>query len=224
MKTKLTLALEKTLYQYWQDLGAYVVEEVTMPDDQGIVDTLVLDHSEGHQVWRSFELKVTKADFHSSAKLSFIGNYNYFVLPTKLYSEVKAEIPAGIGVFTYQPFSKQAIAASTIPITTPGQLKIAKTAKFQELKVDATELATRFIASLNREVVKAKRVEKGLDAFSTDQLYQALKKRTADYDIYNPDANLYDRFVEELNNDTIAALQAEIDALTEENLNLRLQQ
>jgi len=224
MKTKLTLDLEKTLYQYWQEQGGYVVEEVTMPDDRGIVDTLVLQNEANAPVWRCFELKVTKADFHSHAKLSFIGNYNYFVLPTKLYQEVKAEIPTGIGVFTYQPFNKKALAASTVPITTPGLLTIAKPAKHQDLQVDAQALNLRFIASLNREVVKAKRVEKGLDQFSTDQLYQALKQRTNDYDIYQPEDNLIDRFSEELRTDTIAALQAEIDALTEENLKLRLAQ
>ncbi|MCG0791293.1 hypothetical protein IMAU10566_01622 [Lactiplantibacillus plantarum] len=40
MKTKLTKQLESTLYQYCLEQGAYVVEEVAMPADKGIVDTL----------------------------------------------------------------------------------------------------------------------------------------------------------------------------------------
>jgi hypothetical protein len=62
MKTQLTLDLEKTLYAYWQEQGATVVEEVTMPDDRGIVDTLVRQKQQDATIWRCFELKVTKAD------------------------------------------------------------------------------------------------------------------------------------------------------------------
>lgn len=223
MKTALTLDLEKTLYQYWQEQGAAVVEEVTMPDDAGIVDTLVLETAlDGAKTWRCFELKVTKADFHSHAKLSFIGHYNYFVLPYKLYTQLKAEIPAQIGVLTYQPFDKKALAASTIPITTPGQLTISKPAKYQALQVPDAALTARFIGSLNREVVKAKQVEKGLDRYHSDQLYQALKKRTENYQLYQPEANFYDRFVDELHDDTIEALQEEVDALTAEIAQLKM--
>ena len=65
MKTQLTLDLEKTLYAYWQEQGATVVEEVTMPDDRGILDTLVRQKQQDATIWRCFELKVTKSDFHS---------------------------------------------------------------------------------------------------------------------------------------------------------------
>ena len=40
MKTPLTIEIESSLYQYCIEQGGLVVEEVTMPDDQGIVDTL----------------------------------------------------------------------------------------------------------------------------------------------------------------------------------------
>ena len=52
MKTQLTLDLEKTLYAYWQEQGATVVEEVTMPDDRGIVDTLVRQKQQDATIWR----------------------------------------------------------------------------------------------------------------------------------------------------------------------------
>ena len=70
MKTQLTRDLETTLYAYWQAQGATAVEEVTMPDDFGIVDTLVRQKQQSETIWRCFELKVTKADFHSHAQLS----------------------------------------------------------------------------------------------------------------------------------------------------------
>lgn len=216
MKTALTLDLEKTLYAYWEEQGATAVEEVTMPDDQGIVDTLVREVTGEQHIWRCFELKVTKADFHSSAKLSFIGHYNYFVLPASLYPQLKAEIPAHIGVLTYRAFNPKAIAASTVPVTTPGLLTIAKAAQHQTLQVDDTALNNRFIASLNREVQKAKRVAHGLTPFSNEQLLKELRRRSEHYAVYDPERNLYDQFADQLQNNTIAALQAEVDALTAE--------
>ncbi len=106
MKTPLTIEIESSLYQYCIEQGGLVVEEVTMPDDQGIVDTLsCLTKFDGSREWRCYELKVTKADFRSTAKLSFVGHYNYFVLPSKLYEEVKTEIPTGIGVLVYRPYT-----------------------------------------------------------------------------------------------------------------------
>ncbi len=106
MKTPLTIEIESSLYQYCIEQGGLVVEEVTMPDDQGIVDTLsCLTKFDGSREWRCYELKVTKADFRSTAKLSFVGHYNYFVLPSKLYEEAKTEIPTGIGVLVYRPYT-----------------------------------------------------------------------------------------------------------------------
>lgn len=215
MKTALTLDLEKTLYAYWEDQGAFPVEEVTMPADQGIVDTLVMQPGDP-LTWRCFELKVTKSDFHSSAKLSFIGHYNYFVLPLKLYHAVEAEIPAGIGVMTYQPFSPAALKAATVPITVPGQLTISRPPRRRALQVPEQALLVRFIASLNREVVKAKQVDKGLAHFTDQQLLAELKRRSDQYRVYDPEANLYDRVMGEVEGSAVATLQAEVDALAAE--------
>ncbi len=64
-----------------------------MPDDHGIVDTLSCRlTTENTFEWRCYELKVSLADFRSKAKLSFIGNYNYFVLPKALYEKSKIRL------------------------------------------------------------------------------------------------------------------------------------
>jgi len=224
MKTKLTKNLESTLYEYCYEQGAYVVEEVSMPDKKGIVDTLSYQQlADGQIEWRCYELKVTKSDFHSKAKLSFIGNYNYFVLPQKLYEEVASEIPAHIGVLIYRAFDKAAIEASPQTLRSPGFLTVAKKAQYQELQVDEQYLTSHFVASLFREVDKAKRVEKGLQLYSDDRLYKELKKRAkAGYDVYTPDHNLYDRFVEDMKDDAITALQEELDARNVEYQELKL--
>lgn len=224
MKTKLTKQLESTLYQYCLEQGAYVVEEVSMPDKQGIVDTLSYQQlPDGQLEWRCYELKVTKADFHSKAKLSFIGNYNYFVLPQALYTEVAAEIPDHIGVLIYRAFDQKALDLAPQTLRAPGFLTVAKKSQHQDLQVDETALTSHFVASLFREVDKAKRVQKGLQLYTDDQLFKALKKRSqVGYDVYDPDHNLYDRFVTDLQTDAVDALQAELDARNAEYQALQL--
>lgn len=225
MKTKLTKNLESTLYQYCLEQGSYVVEEVSMPDKKGIVDTLSYQQlTDGKIEWRCYELKVTKADFHSKAKLSFIGNYNYFVLPQKLFEEIQSEIPTHIGVLIYRAFDKKAIENSPQTLRAPGFLTVAKKAQYQELQVDEAKLTSHFVASLFREVDKAKKVEKGLQLYSDDKLFKELKKRSkAGYDVYTPDHNLYDRFVDDLKDEAVESLQEELDARNEQYQALKLE-
>lgn len=224
MKTKLTKQLESTLYQYCLKQGAYVVEEVAMPADKGIVDTLSYQQLPDGQIeWRCYELKVTKADFHSKAKLSFIGHYNYFVLPQQLYLEVQSEIPDHIGVLIYRAFDQRALELAPQPLRTPGFLTVAKKAQRQDLQVEQTPLISHFITSLFREVDKAKRVKKGLQLYSDDQLFKELRKRArTGYDVYDPEQNLYDRFIDDTQNDAVTALQTELDARNAEYQALKL--
>ncbi|KRK81096.1 hypothetical protein FD03_GL000685 [Companilactobacillus nodensis DSM 19682 = JCM 14932 = NBRC 107160] len=201
------------------------MEEVSMPDKKGIVDTLSYQQLPNGEVeWRCYELKVTKSDFHSKAKLSFIGNYNYFVLPQKLYEEVQDEIPTHIGVMIYRAFDKKAIDLAPQTLRTPGFLTIAKKAQYQDLQVEEKPLTAHFVASLFREVDKAKRVEKGLQLYSDDQLYKEMRKRAKKgYDIYKPNHNVYDRFVDDMQSDAVTALQEELDARNAEYQELKLQ-
>lgn len=48
-----------------------------------------------------FEIKISKADFHSKHGHNFVGNANFYVMPKELYLEVKDEIPDDIGVIAY---------------------------------------------------------------------------------------------------------------------------
>jgi hypothetical protein len=74
-------------------MGVYGAFEVTFGRER--VDYITVDRK---GIWRAYEIKVTKADFHSKAAKSFRGNYNYYVMPGWLYDEVKSEIPSHIGV------------------------------------------------------------------------------------------------------------------------------
>lgn len=224
MKTKLTTQLEETLYAYCAENGAVAAEEVTIPDANGIVDTLSYQQlPNGDLEWRCYELKVTKNDFHSSAKLSFIGHFNYFVLPHTLYQEVANEISADIGVLSYHAYDQARLNQATDPVSTPGYLMVEKRARRQTLQVDEAQLMNRFILSLNREVHKAKQAEQGLGQFSSDRLYKELKKRTQHYDIYNPAENFYDRLIDDIRATAVTALQEEVDALNLELAELQRQ-
>jgi len=118
VKTSLTLEMEEALYYYCRENSDIVVEEVVMPDDHGIVDTLSCRlTAETNFEWRCYELKVSLADFRSKAKLSFIGNYNYFVLPKALYEKVKDQIGPTIGVLVYHAFLEKKRAAQGISVS-----------------------------------------------------------------------------------------------------------
>lgn len=210
MKTPLTLALEETLYAYCREKGEVVVEEVVMPDDLGIVDTLSLRLlSDDNYEWRCFELKVSKGDFRSPAKLSFVGHYNYFVLPEALYRQVAEEIPEHVGVLVYHGY------ANPEEHSTPGYLVSGKKARYQELQVNEKALLYHLITSQAREVGKAKQTERGLRVFSTDQLYKELKRRQPEYDLYGGGINYYDRFLADTQDQATEALKEELAAYQE---------
>lgn len=106
---------------------------------------------------------------------------------------------------------------------TPGFLTVAKKAQRQDLQVEQTPLISHFITSLFREVDKAKRVKKGLQLYSDDQLFKELRKRArTGYDVYDPEQNLYDRFIDDTQNDAVTALQTELDARNAEYQALKL--
>lgn len=99
MKTEVTINLEKAIRQVYRKIGVYGCFEVTI----GIcgkerVDFMTYD-TKG--IFRCFEIKCSKSDFYSSAKKSFYGHYNYYVMTKELYEQVKQDIPKGIGIYIY---------------------------------------------------------------------------------------------------------------------------
>lgn len=50
-----------------------------------------------------FEIKSSEEDFHSKHGHNFIGDFNYYVMPSELYEKIHKEIPWDIGVFTPDP-------------------------------------------------------------------------------------------------------------------------
>lgn len=96
-KTELTKQLEKEIHDYTARLGLLGCFEVSVGrGGKEYIDFATLDSK---AIFRCYEIKVSKSDFYSKAKKSFVGHYNYFVMPKSLYEEVSKDIPKHIGVF-----------------------------------------------------------------------------------------------------------------------------
>jgi len=87
--------------------------------------------------WRCYEIKVSKQDFYSKHKWTFVGDYNYFVVPEALYEEIKKDIPTGIGCYTYDG--------------TKRGFKIVKKATKKKTRISESEIMHDFLVSNNRD-------------------------------------------------------------------------
>ena len=136
IKTEETIKLEHEIWNTINKQGIFTCLEVTIGwFGKERVDMMSYD-TKG--IWRCFEIKISKSDFHSKAHNTFIGNYNYYVMPKSLYDEVKDEIPNHVGIWV------------------DGNWCIKK-AKKQELQVDVQILKDSMIRSLCRDVDKQMR-------------------------------------------------------------------
>lgn len=106
MKTAETVALEKAIRRVTYKMGTFGCYEVTIGyGGKERVDYMTYD-TKG--IFRCYEVKVSKADFHSAAVKSFVGHYNYYVLTRELYDQVKGEIPDWVGVYIGDYCAKKA--------------------------------------------------------------------------------------------------------------------
>lgn len=150
-KTELTLTLEREIWGATYKQGVFGCFEVTIGwFGQERVDYLTYD-TKG--IFRCYEIKVSKADFHSKAHNTFVGHYNYYVMPKELFDQVNEEIPSHIGVY---------IGDSCI-----------KKAKKQALGVDEQVLKDSLIRSLSRE---AEKVIKSENPTIVEKLKRRVKK------------------------------------------------
>ena len=135
-----TRELEKNIFFALRKTGTYLCFEVAMPGTFGgsreRVDLLTYDTS---GKWRFYELKVSKSDFHSKSAKTFLGHYNYYVMPLELYEQVKTEIPDEIGCYVADKY---------------GFTRCAKKAKRQKLRVEETALKFSFMQALSRQFDK----------------------------------------------------------------------
>ncbi|TDQ35256.1 hypothetical protein [Aureibacillus halotolerans] len=132
-KSDVTKMLERRIYLSTRKLGTFACFEVTIgKEGRERVDYMTYD-TKG--IWRCYEIKCSVSDFRSTAKKTFVGHYNYFVLTPQLYEKIQDEIPVGIGVYVWGDSVKRA--------------------KRQALMVDEDILKYSMIRSLHREATKS---------------------------------------------------------------------
>lgn len=164
-KSNLTKDCEAALWRENTRMGIFGCFEVSIGwEGREIVDFITY---KSNNEFRCYEIKVSKADFHSKAKLSFVGDFNYFVMPVALYDELKRETKkeaeknpfykgdndkafdlrmkgSGIGVYTVDP---------------SGILKCVVNAKRKNVSHGMkSTLLESMVRSLNREVKKFMRL------------------------------------------------------------------
>lgn len=149
-KTDITKTLERQIWKATAKQGVFGCFEVTIGWwGKQRVDYLTFDTKE---VWRCYEIKSSKSDFRSGAKHTFVGNYNYYVMPMELYQELKDSIPPHIGVYVGG--------------------ECVKRAKRQDLEVDVQTLKNSMIRSLCRE---AQKVYKSNDPTTVERLNRQIR-------------------------------------------------
>lgn len=96
-KTEKTKKLENLLAHHFKNNSEFFTFETTIGwIGKEIVDCIMYNHERNTYC---YEIKQSKADFYSKNALTFIGNFNYFVMPYELYEKVKQDIPIKIGCY-----------------------------------------------------------------------------------------------------------------------------
>lgn len=196
MKTEETMLLEKAIRRATRKMGVFGCFEVTIGFfGKERVDYMTYD-TKG--IFRCYEIKVSKADFHSSAAKSFVGHYNYFVLTKELWKEVRDEIPPGIGVYVNGDCVKKAtkkdidnnpqyeyrrsVGGRSTTISIP-YTDMLKENMIRSLYRDSDKLLLsmdeHYIGRLTREIEKARR-ERDRESQKYLRLWKAVRKEFGD--------------------------------------------
>jgi hypothetical protein len=147
LKTKLTIDCEYAIYAATKayGLGIYGGFEVTIGAGYGKerVDFMTMNSK---REFRCYEVKVSKSDFKSKCAVSFLGDFNFYVMPIELYREVKEDVPGGIGVYTVD--YNKTYSGKRIPVA-----QMSRMAK-RNSEVDRVQLMHAMVRSLSRHETK----------------------------------------------------------------------
>lgn len=161
MKTETTKKLEQLLANRFNKRNDFYVFECTIGwYGKEIVDCIMYNCQ--REIY-CYEIKQSKQDFHSKNALTFIGNKNYFVMPYKLYQEVKNEIPPEIGVLVAvdRVEEKEEERIDVLgnkwkkyfaePVDGLKELYCIKPSRKQELKADKEVILSSMLRSMQRD-------------------------------------------------------------------------
>lgn len=162
MKTETTKQLERLLAYSFDRRKDFFVFECTIGwYGHEIVDCI--KYTTDREIV-CYEIKQSKADFHSKNALTFIGNKNYFVMPALLYEQVKDEIPNDIGVYIAidhmefkEEFKTDGDARRRCqwaePVDGLKELHCIKPARRRDLKADKEVILSSMLRSMQRDRV-----------------------------------------------------------------------
>ena len=142
-----TKEIEHIAYDFFWKTGWYGVFEVAVPRaiinkyHRERVDLLTYETT---GIYRAYEIKNSKSDFYSGCAWSWIGNYNYFIMPYKLYIEVEQDIPKDIGVWVIREHSKR--------------MECVKKPKRRELLCSHEDMQFAMFQALSREYKKYRKI------------------------------------------------------------------
>ena len=161
MKTQKTKDLERLLADKFVKRNDFFVFECTIGwNGAEIVDCIMYNCQ---RETTCYEIKQSVSDFHSKNKLTFIGNYNYYVMPYSLYQKVKNEIPYDIGCLVAIDHleDKEEITTNQYgatfkkmwkePVDGLKELYKISNPKRQELKADKEVILSSMLRSMQRD-------------------------------------------------------------------------
>lgn len=153
-KTEATLQLEQDIKAATLKMGVFGCLEVTIGfRGKERVDYMTYDT---YGIFRCYEIKVSKSDFHSKHANSFCGHYNYYVMTKELYDQVHDEIPDWVGCYVGESCVKRAKIQDISNKTYT--FKRSVNGKYTELSVSwVNMLKDSFIRSLYRDSQKLHR-------------------------------------------------------------------
>lgn len=99
------------------------------------VDFMTMDTKD---IFRCYEIKISKSDFKSKHGHNFVGHFNYYVIPKELYEDIKDEVDKDIGIYIWNG----------------KHIRLAKRPKKRNLKLDIDILKNSMIRSLYRDACK----------------------------------------------------------------------
>lgn len=143
-----TKEIEDIAYNHFWKTGWYGVFEVAVPRaivnkyHRERVDFLTYETT---GVYRAYEIKNSKSDFYSGCAWSWIGHYNYFIMPKKLYEEVKQDVPDGVGVWVIWEHIKK--------------MECIKKPKRRELLCSPEDIQFAMFQALSREYKKYRKLK-----------------------------------------------------------------
>lgn len=139
METQITKQIKKALYKSNYKFGRlkkFMVAECSIRifenyrwRDEGIVDFIGVDND--RQIY-CYEIKQSVSDLKTKNKLTFVGNYNYLVIPNGFYDKYQKEIT--------ERLSKDLIDIGIIEVDIEtGKLFYIRKAKGREIDVNVKE-------------------------------------------------------------------------------------